>query len=111
MKGCCSGILFVIEKIPEKQILSLRVDPVEKVRVASSESLPIYLKVIVVRQYTSLSYYIKIPVYLTLSVPETKIAEFANSVDHDEVVHNEPPHLDLLCLQPSHRILNMIWLR
>ena len=60
MKGCCSGILFVIEKIPEKQILSFRVDPVEKVRVASSESLPIYLTVIVVRQDTSLSYYIKI---------------------------------------------------
>ena len=28
-------------------------------------------------------------------VPETKIAEFANSVDLDEVAHNEPPHLDL----------------
>ena len=25
----------------------------------------------------------------------TKIAEFANSVDLDEVAHNEPPHLDL----------------
>ena len=32
---------------------------------------------------------------LTLSVPETKIAEFANSIDLDEVAHNEPPHLDL----------------
>ena len=33
---------------------------------------------------------------LTLcTVPETKIAEFANSVDLDEVAHNEPPHLDL----------------
>ena len=26
---------------------------------------------------------------------ETKIAEFANSVDLDEVAHNEPPDLDL----------------
>ena len=32
---------------------------------------------------------------LTLKVPVTKIAEFANSVDLDEVTHNEPPHLDL----------------
>ena len=31
-------------------------------------------------------------------LPETKIAEFANCVDLDEVVHNEPPHLDLHCL-------------
>ena len=31
-------------------------------------------------------------------VPETKIAEFANRVDLDEVAHNEPPHLDLHCL-------------
>ena len=30
---------------------------------------------------------------LTLQLPETKIAEFANSVDLDEVAHNEPPHL------------------
>ena len=29
---------------------------------------------------------------------EMKIAEFANSADLDEVVHNEPPHLDLDCL-------------
>ena len=34
---------------------------------------------------------------LTLKVPETKIAEFANSVDLDEVAHDEPPHLDLHC--------------
>ena len=27
---------------------------------------------------------------------EVKVAEFANSVDLDEVAHNEPPHLDLL---------------
>ena len=38
-----------------------------------------------------------------------KIAEFADSIDLDEVAHNEPPHLDLLCLLSS--LLNMIWLR
>ena len=38
---------------------------------------------------------------LTLSVPETKIAECANSRDLDEVAHNEPPHPDLLCLPSS----------
>ena len=38
---------------------------------------------------------------LTLSVPVTKIAEIANSVDLDEVAHHEPPHLDLLCLRSS----------
>ena len=27
-----------------------------------------------------------------------KIDEFANSVDLDEVAHNEPPHLELHCL-------------
>ena len=35
---------------------------------------------------------------LTLQVPETKIAEFANSIDLDEVAHDEPPHQDLRCL-------------
>ena len=34
-------------------------------------------------------------------------SEFANSVDHDEVAHDEPPHLDLYCLPSSLRILNM----
>ena len=38
------------------------------------------------------------------------MAEFANSVDLDEVAHNEPPHLDLHCLPSSLRILNMILL-
>ena len=38
---------------------------------------------------------------LTLSVPETNIAEFADCVDLDEVAHNEPPHLDLHCLPSS----------
>ena len=32
---------------------------------------------------------------------QTKLAEFANSVDLDEVAHNEPPHLDLHCLPSS----------
>ena len=31
------------------------------------------------------------------SLPETKISEYANSVDLDEVAHNEPPNLDLHC--------------
>ena len=31
---------------------------------------------------------------LTLSVPETKITEFANSVDIGQVAYNEPPYLD-----------------
>ena len=36
---------------------------------------------------------------LTLKLPETKITEFANSVDLDEVAHHDkPPHLDLHCL-------------
>ena len=39
--------------------------------------------------------------FKTLLQPETKIAEFANSVDLDEVAHNEPPHLDLHCLPSS----------
>ena len=34
-------------------------------------------------------------------MPETKIADFAKSIDPDEAVHNEPPHLDLHCLPSS----------
>ena len=34
-----------------------------------------------------------------LNIPP--IAEFANSVDLDEVANNEPPHLDLHCLPSS----------
>ena len=30
-----------------------------------------------------------------------KIVEFANSLDLDEVAHNEPPHLDLRYLPSS----------
>ena len=29
------------------------------------------------------------------------MAEFANTVDLDEVAHDEPPHLDLQCLPSS----------
>ena len=38
---------------------------------------------------------------LTLKVPDTKLAEFADSVDLDEVAHHEPPHIDLHCLLSS----------
>ena len=38
---------------------------------------------------------------LTTRHAVTKTAEFANSVDLDEVAHNEPPHLDLLSLHSS----------
>ena len=38
---------------------------------------------------------------LTLKAPQTKIAEFANSVDPNEVAHYEPPHLNLHCLPSS----------
>ena len=39
--------------------------------------------------------------YVKSLIPETKIAEFANNVDLDEVAHHEPPHLDLHCLPSS----------
>ena len=47
------------------------------------------------------SHHYHIKYVLTLKLPETKGAEFANSVDLDEVAHNEPPHLDLHCLPSS----------
>ena len=31
---------------------------------------------------------------------QTQIAELTNSIDLDEVAHNEPPHLDLHCVSP-----------
>ena len=37
-----------------------------------------------------------------------KIAEFANSIDLDEVAHKEPSHQDLHCLPSSLWILQMI---
>ena len=36
------------------------------------------------------------------------MTEFANSVNLDEVAHNEPPHLDLRCLPCSFLFLNII---
>ena len=36
-----------------------------------------------------------------LKVPNTTIAEFANTADPDETAHNEPSHLDLQCLSYS----------
>ena len=39
------------------------------------------------------------PVQLT--GPEMKMFQFAKSLDSDEVAHNEPPHLDLLCSPSS----------
>ena len=50
----------------------------------------------------------EVHVFLILSLPETKIADFANSVDLDEVAHKEPPHLDLHCLPSSLCLLNII---
>ena len=32
--------------------------------------------------------------HVTFQVPEMKIAEFANSIDLDEVVYCKPPHID-----------------
>ena len=40
-------------------------------------------------------------ILLTLLLPETKIAEFVNSINLNEVAHNEPSHLDLHCLPSS----------
>ena len=42
-----------------------------------------------------------ISIYFNSLVPDTKLAEFANSVDFNEVAHNEPPHLDPHCLPSS----------
>ena len=56
--------------------------------------------------YTADSYYLKHDDPLTL--PVMKIAEFANSIDLDEVAHNEPPNQDLHCLPSSVWILCMI---
>ena len=47
----------------------------------------------------------------SVSSSEMKIDEFANSVDLDEVAHNEPPHLYLHCLHSSLCILSKIQLR
>ena len=39
--------------------------------------------------------------FLTSKVPNTRIAEFANTVDPDETAHDEPSHQDLQCLPSS----------
>ena len=40
--------------------------------------------------------------FLSLKEPKTKkIIQFSNSVDPDEVAHNEPPHLTLHCFFSS----------
>ena len=41
---------------------------------------------------------------LTLKVQNTTIAEYAYTVDPDEMTHNEQSHLDLQCLTSSLRI-------
>ena len=46
----------------------------------------------------------------SLNDQKAKIVEFANSVDPDEVAHNEPPHLDLQCLPSCLRILSIVWM-
>ena len=38
---------------------------------------------------------------LTSKAPNTKIAEFANTVDPDETAHDKPSHLNLQCLPSS----------
>ena len=42
---------------------------------------------------------------LSFKAPCVNTVEFANSVDSDEVAHNEPPHLDLHCLPYNLQIL------
>ena len=46
----------------------------------------------------------------TLSTQD-KMTEFANSVDLHEVVHNEPPHVDLHCLpfQTLNSQYDIVW--
>ena len=45
---------------------------------------------------------------LTDKAPNTTIAVFANTVDPDEMAHNEPSHLDLQCLSSSFWFFNKI---
>ena len=47
---------------------------------------------------------------VALKALKMKTAEFANSVNPDEVADYEPPHLDLHCLHSNFLIVNMIWL-
>ena len=39
--------------------------------------------------------------FLAHKAPNTTIAEFANTVDPDEMAHNEPSHQDLQCSPSS----------
>ena len=45
---------------------------------------------------------------LTFKAIKIKIVKVANSLDPNEVVHNELPHLDLHCLPSGLLNLNMI---
>ena len=45
---------------------------------------------------------------LTRKAPNTTIADFANTVDTNEIAHNEPSHLDLQCLPTSLSFFNII---
>ena len=45
---------------------------------------------------------------LGFKAPITTKAEFANTVDPDEMAHNEPSHLDLQCLPSIHLNFNKI---
>ena len=47
---------------------------------------------------------------LILNAPKTKIVEFANNVDPDEVAHNEPPYIGLHCLPTCLSRLSTMWL-
>ena len=53
------------------------------------------------RLYDIISLMLAVTFTFNSLLPVTKIAEFANSVDLDEVAHYEPPHLDLHCLPSS----------
>ena len=59
-------------------------------------------RVFVVQQVILLCYicltfphFIAVTVHVTTEAPETKLVEFANSVDTDKAADNEPPHLYL----------------
>ena len=51
--------------------------------------------------FRGLNYSVNLMNFLNSLNTRDEIAEFANSVDLDEVAHNEPPHLDLHCLPSS----------
>ena len=48
--------------------------------------------------YTAYAIYTCIHAHQHFKRKKMKIYAFANTVDPDEVAHNEPPHLDLHCL-------------